>query len=132
MDECDWIGKQRENVVGKKILLDDCQNLNCFSSKKTINGNNYNPMILGDMATYFVYNNSITIERMLEIFVNALKEYDINYKFHFNTGIFETTDYGEGSIKLYKGYVPQILEKLSKENSIEISKDNNRFDEIIM
>ena len=59
-------------------------------NNKPIKGvaNNYshhhNPTTLGDMATYFVYNGSITRERMLQLFAEGLRKFDINYSFHFD------------------------------------------------
>ena len=71
----------------------------------------------------FVYNNSITIERMINIFSQELDKKGINYPFHFNTGIYETNDYGEGGSKMYKGYMPQILEDKSKETNFIVTRD---------
>lgn len=82
-------------------------------------------MTLGDMATYFVYNGSISIERFVELSVQAMRKYDLSYGFHFSTGVYETNDYGEGGTRMYKGYMPQILESLSKDNGIVISKDSD-------
>jgi len=87
------------------------------------NGNNYNPMILGDNCTYFVINGSIITERMIEIFCEALNEYNINYSFHFSTGVYETNLYQEGNTKLYKGYMLNILEYLGKKNNYIINKN---------
>ncbi|MBQ8909279.1 MAG: hypothetical protein IJY90_03240 [Clostridia bacterium] len=80
-------------------------------------------MILGDMLTFFVYNGSITIQRMLEIFATALTRCNISYPFHFKTGVYQTNIYKEGGKALYKGYMPQLLEKLSKSDSFIIDKD---------
>ena len=113
-----------EQKTGRQILLKDKFNVKYPNNGDRVhNGNVYNPMILGDMATYFVYNNSISIQRMLQIFAQGLREFNIEYPFHFKTGVYETNNYFEGGTKLYKGYMPQILEKLSKENEFIITKD---------
>ena len=116
---------KKEEVNGMQIVLNDNNNQHkgVFESKG-INGNLCNPMILGDMATYFLYNNSITVERIIEIILLAINEFDINYAFHFATGVYETNDYGEGGSLLFKGYMPQILENMSKKNEIILTKDN--------
>ena len=114
--------KEEENT-GKQILLRGKFNRKLVMGEAMKNGNLYNPMILGDMATYFVYNGSITTDRMLELFATGLKECDINYPFHFKTGVYQTNNYIEGGKKLYKGYMPQILERESKSTNITISKD---------
>jgi len=80
-------------------------------------------MQLGDMITYFVYNNSITTERMIDIFSQELDKKGIDYPFHFNTGVYETNDYGEGGSKMYKGYMPQILEDSSKEINFIVTRE---------
>ena len=115
--------EREEELMGKQILLkDDIYN-------KPIQGvaNNYshhhNPTTLGDMATYFVYNGSITTERMLELFAEGLRKFDINYAFHFKTGVYQTNNYVEGGTKLFKGYMPQILENMSKKEDFIITKD---------
>ena len=111
-----------EQKTGKQILLKDE-----FNEKIKDTPNNYshffNPTTLGDMATYFVYNGSITIERMLQIFAEGLRKFNIDYKFHFKTGVYETNNYIEGGTKLFKGYLPQILENSSKKDGFVICKD---------
>lgn len=116
--------EKEEQLLGKEILLKDSNNLHKgLFERKGINGNLYNPMVLGDMAAYFVYNGSISIDRFMEIAITAMKEYNITYPFHFATGVYETNDYASGGAKLYKGYMPQILETVSKSNGIVLSKD---------
>ena len=124
---------QKEESKGTQIVLRDNNNKHkSVYERNGINGNLYNPMILGDMATYFTYNNSITIERFVEIVLSAMQDFDINYSFHFATGVYETNDYKYGGALLYKGYMPQILESISKYNEIILSKDyvinDNLFD----
>ena len=75
------------------------------------------------MVTYFVHNGSISTNRMIEIFAESLKKFNINYSFHFCTGVYETNNYAEGGTLLYKGYMPQILESMSKKNKMIITKD---------
>jgi len=115
--------ENEEELTGKPILLKDKFNRKYTKSEIISNNNFYNPIILGDMMTFFVYNDSISTARMLELFVYGLKAININYAFHFNTGVYETNNYIEGGKKLYKGYIPQILERLSKENDFVITKD---------
>ena len=116
--------QREEECTGKKILLKDRFNLPNLSNTITgINGNYYNPMTLGDMVTYFVYNGSITEERFVCLAIDAMRKYNINYSFHFATGVYQTNDYGRGGNYLYKGYMPQILEFLSKTNGKIVSKD---------
>ena len=115
--------KQEELKTKQKILLNDNHN-NLFDLKIPMptNNNLNNPMILGDMVTYFVYNHSITTNRMLELFQYAIKKYNLEYSFHFATGVYETNSYADGNTKLYKGYMPQILESISKKNTFTINQ----------
>ena len=116
--------EDEEKVVGREILLKDENNQHKGPfDRKGINGNLYNPMVLGDMSAYFVYNGSITTDRFVELAVSDMKEYGITYPFHLATGVYETNDYAMGGNLLYKGYMPQILEKVSKHNGIIISQD---------
>lgn len=119
-------GKQillKDEFNRKQIMLNDEFNSKLRKSGGYINGNNYNPMILGDMVTFFVYNHSITKERMLQIFAKGLKDFNIGYPFHFKTGVYQTNNYSEGGTKLYKGYMPQILESQSKDDDFVITKN---------
>lgn len=115
--------EREEKLTGKQILLKDKFNNKLELDTPILNSNYFNPMILGDMVTYFVYNKSITSERMLELFSQSLKEYNISYPFHFKSGVYQTNNYGEGGEKLYKGYMPRILEDLSKKESFVVSKN---------
>ena len=87
------------------ILLKDKFNKRYSFGMGVQNGNEINPMILGDMMTFFVYNQSISSERMLELFIDGLRKLGIDYPFHFNTGVYETNNYIEGGSKLFKGYI---------------------------
>ena len=115
--------EKEEMLINRQILLKDKFNLKYVPLKDRLDGNIYNFMVLGDMVTYFVYNGSITTKRMIEIFVEALKKFDINYSFHFATGVYETNNYAKGGTLMYKGYMPQILENLSKKNKLVITKN---------
>ena len=108
--------------------ITDKESFNTFKKYVSVgsNGNLLNPMQLGDMITYFVHNNSITTERMITIFSEQLDNKGITYPFHFNTGVYETNDYSEGSTKMYKGYMPQILEDSSKNTNLIVTKDTHK------
>lgn len=105
------------------ILLRGKFNQRLDISSNIQNMNHHNPMILGDMMTFFVHNGSISTDRMLEIFAESLQAVNIDYPFHFKTGVYETNDYSLGGKKMYKGYIPQILERESKSGEIVIDKD---------
>lgn len=109
--------------TGKIVLLKDEFNYRELIGNAKLNGNLQNPMRLGDMIAYFVYNGSINNERMIQLFVDALNKFNINYSFHFSTGVYETNDYGEGGTKLFKGYMAGLLEDISKNNNVIINKD---------
>lgn len=114
--------EKEEKLTCKTILLKDDNNRKRIGCEEFINGNIYNPMWLGDMVTYFVYNGSISTERMMEIFAQGLRDFNINYSFHFSTGTYQTNNYAEGNDKLYKGYMPQILENINKKNNAIIDR----------
>ena len=42
--------------------------------------------------------------------------------------MYETNKYEEGGTKLYKGYMPQILEDLSKKSTFIINKDLHKLE----
>ena len=115
--------KQQEQILGTKILRNNSNNLPLFENMPQLDGRKCNPMILGDMFTVFVENGSISTEKIKTLFAESCKQLDYNYKFHFATCVYETDSYIEGGTKLYKGYVPQLLEKTSKTNNIYIDKN---------
>ena len=121
--------QKEERATGKKILLTDKFNNKLEFDTPILNSNYFNPMILGDMVTYFVYNKSITSERMVELFSQSLREFNINYPFHFKSGVYQTNNYAEGGSKLFKGYLPRILEDLSKKQSFIVSKNTFEKDD---
>lgn len=120
--------EREESVVGTPILLKDQFNRHNVDREMLRNGNLRNPMRLGDMITYFVYNGSISCERMIELFAEGLRKYNIEYPFHFATGVYQTNEYGEGGTLLFKGYMPHILESLSKGNGIIVDCDGNNIE----
>lgn len=113
---------QEEIKNNKKILIKDKFNQK-YSNQNTNNNNYLNPMIIGDMFTFFVYENSMTQNEIVNLFIKGLKKLNINYDFHFMTGKYQTHDYKQGKSLLYKGYVPQMLEYLSKNNDMIINKN---------
>lgn len=124
--------KQYEKTTGTKILRHNSNNMPIFESEYCIDARKYNPMILGDMFTVFVENNTISTQKVLELFSESCRQLDYKYKFHFATCEYQTDNYSEGGKKLYKGYVPQILEKTSKTNNIYIDKNySDKGEEII-
>ena len=88
-----------------------------------------NPFILGDCACFYVNEDSITQKEVLKLAVSAMKKFDIDFEFHFLSGKYETDVYEEGGRKMYKGYMPRILEDLSKKSSQVISR-NTKFEEL--
>ncbi|HAJ77725.1 MAG TPA: hypothetical protein DCO89_01475 [Clostridiales bacterium] len=80
-----------------------------------------NPMIIGDGCCYLTNSNAISDEEFIQIVKNGIKKFDIDYDFHFLSGKYETDSYAEGSKKLYKGYMLQILEHFSKKEGKIIS-----------
>ena len=114
--------KQQEILTDTKILRYNSNNMPIFESAGD-DGRKFNPMILGDMFTVFVENGSISTQKLLALFAETCKQLDYNYKFHFATCMYESDSYIQGGTKLYKGYVPQILEKISKTNNFYIDKN---------
>jgi len=115
---------EEERISNREILLkDDFNRAYNNDDDKHIDNNLYNPMIVGDMVTYFVHNDSITETKMLELFSKAMNNYNLNLSCHYATGVYETNEYKYGGQKLFKGYMPQILESLSKENGIIVTRE---------
>ena len=46
-----------------------------------------------------------------------MTKHKVNYDIHFQSCYYETDNYVDGGTKLYKGYVPRLLENLDKKNS---------------
>lgn len=123
-DVCIHLEKE-EVKTNCKILLNDKYNIKNATGEFSALGNLCNPIVLGDSVTFFVYNETIKPERMVEIFLSKLKKNNINYSFHFATGVYETNNYNDGNKKLFKGYMPQLLELLSKNSSVVLNSIEN-------
>ena len=117
--------EKEENKTKSEILLRGSYNIKNVTGEFSGLGNLCNPIVLGDSVTFFVYNEAIKPERMIEIFLSGLKKNDIKYLFHFATGVYETNNYNDGNKKLFKGYMPQLLEMLSKNSSVVLNSIEN-------
>lgn len=87
-----------------------------------------NPMVLGDCACFFVNANSISKVEFINLVKHLMTKHKVNYDIHFQSCYYETDNYVDGGTKLYKGYVPRLLENLDKKNPnrtiISVQKNN--------
>ena len=116
--------EEGKNTKTKIVLEDDFNKPYFVNGHDGIDKNINNPMVLGDNVTYFVYNGSISEERMIELFSKGLEKYNLNLSFHYGSGVYETNDYKFGGQQLFKGYMPQILEWLSKKSGHIITRES--------
>ena len=115
---------EKEN---KEIFLQNERNVPVyFLNKKNRPKNNLdsNPLILGDCACYFTREGTISEEQFLGILNDAIKKFNTTLSFHFMSGKYETESYAEGGRKLYKGYMLELLEDLSKKEGKLVSRDS--------
>ncbi len=89
----------------------------------------FNPNYMqGDLIYFCVYNGSISEEDFLKIFAKNYKKLNLNYVFHYATGLYETNNYIEGKNKYYKGYCFHQLNEIAHKNEIKLfdKKEKNR------
>lgn len=80
--------------------------------------------ISGDSFHFYTYNNSISDEEFLNLFIEALKEENNYHTYHFASGKFETTNYSEANKKYYVGYIIAELTNNKNNRKQDISLQN--------
>ena len=78
----------------------------------------------GDSFHFYTYNNSISDEEFLNLFIEALKEENNYHTYHFASGNFETTNYSEANKKYYVGYIIAELTNNKNNRKQDISLEN--------
>ena len=116
--------KMYEIKTNTKILLNDKNvkiNKNVIGGSKDVTYYN-NPCILsGDFYAFYVYNNTISQNDFINLFLHFAKANNINYDYHFQSAKFETTDYICGNEKYYLGYCVGYLQHNKKGKIISVS-----------
>lgn len=106
----------KEKEINKQVVIKDERFYTPWAPKKSYmrNGNYMDPSLLGDNFAFTVLRDTITKVEIIE-WVNECKtRLNMEEQFHISDGYYETNEYGEGNIKLYRGYCLQILERLHK------------------
>ena len=119
------------NILNKNNILIKNQFNEILEFDKNINRidqTTLNPMVLGDCACFFVNANSISKNEFINLVKHLMTKHKVNYDIHFQSCYYETDNYVDGGTKLYKGYVPRLLENIDKKNPnrtiISVQKNN--------
>ena len=80
------------------------------------------PVVIGDLTYFTVYRDTIKREEVIEIFECCMSLLDIDFKFHYADGYYETHDWCEGNTKYFRGYLIDILSNLHKPYNKKIRK----------
>jgi len=87
----------------------------------------FEPFIFANTFGFTVYNGSISVSEVLEIFNRLKIELKIDFEFHVNNLCYETNDYGLGGKLFFRGYAIDICSSLNKPlyNKIKVKRHNN-------
>lgn len=75
---------------------------------------NNEPFIFGDMIGFTIYKDSLSSQKIMQIFDKIKNNYNFNYTLHCTNGYYETNNYEEGKEKLFRGYCIDILSNIHK------------------
>ena len=107
-----------EKETGKKILvLED--GFVTYKSNKPYRGfgMKQEPFVLGDMFGFTVYRDTLSEDIVYYLYEKHKQEIGIDFDFHLANGYYETSDYGEGGTKYFRGYCIDTLSNLQKEKT---------------
>ncbi len=77
----------------------------------------FNPNNIDGHLIYFcVHNDSISEEDFLKIFTKNYEKLNLNYVFHYATGLYETNNYIDGGKKYYRGFCVRQLNEIAHKN----------------
>ena len=80
------------------------------------------PVIIGDLSYFTIYRDTLKEEEVIEIFECCMQLLDIDFKFHYANGYYETHYWHEGKTKYYRGYCIDILSNLHKPYNKKLRK----------
>lgn len=72
------------------------------------------PVIIGDLSYFTIYRDTLTTEEVIDIFECCMYLLDVDFKFHYADGYYETHYWEEGINKYFRGYCISTLSTLHK------------------
>ena len=110
-----------------RILLND----NNVKINKTIIGSRNkdcyaNPNIIcGDFYAFYFYNNTITKNDFINLFLHYARKNNLNFDYHFQSAKFETTSYENGNTEYFLGYCVSYLQNHKSKTIISVKNQQN-------
>lgn len=80
------------------------------------------PVIIGDSFAFTIYRDTLSRDKVKEIFEHYYNELNIDFNFHTADAFYETNDYAPGNTKYFRGHCLQKLCDLHKTKSSKILK----------
>lgn len=102
-----------EKMKKTKILVRPF-NINNTQNKIGFTQYDNEPVVIGDLTYFTIYRNTLTREEVLEIFNCCIDLLEIDFKFHYADGYYETNDWTLGNTKYFRGYCIDTLSNLHK------------------
>jgi hypothetical protein len=104
-----------EKETGKKIIADEWEEkYEAFSYG--VRTYQQDPFILGDSLSFAIYRDSLTKEKVMDVFNIHKNNLDIDFDFHVKDGYYETNEWHEG------------LEKFCRSDAIKYFTTWHKFD----
>ena len=80
------------------------------------------PVIIGDLSYFTIYRDTLTRKEVFDVFECCMYLLDVDFKFHYADGYYETHYWEEGKNKFFRGYCIDTLSKLHKPENKKLRK----------
>ena len=80
------------------------------------------PVIIGDLSYFTIYRDTLTNREVYDIFECCMHILDIDFKFHYADGYYETNDWVMGDKEYFRGYCIDVLSNLHKSRNKDLRK----------
>ena len=77
------------------------------------------PFIFGDTFGFTIYRNSLSKDKIYQIYHYYKENLDIEFDFHLADGFYETNDYTKGNTMYFRGYCMDLLSTFHKQETIK-------------
>lgn len=84
------------------------------------------PYIFGDCFQFTVLRDTVSKDQIVEWVYECKKMHNMKYEFHIADGYYETNNWNERNVKLYRGDCLKILEQFHKPECIKKIKNEEK------
>lgn len=106
----------REVDLNRPVLIEDDRFVRPWDTKMGLKyGYFMDPFVYGDCFQFTVLRNTVTKEEIVDLVDNCKNHLKMDEEFHVADGYYETNNYVDSHIKLFRGDCLHILESMHKE-----------------